>query len=101
MKENIENYTIYEKENELIFEIAAQQVSGFPFLKTEAYISSKRINKGVFFISDKKKENVVTFKKMSIKDLKKLQRQKKIIVALINADESYEKIYEFNLIKLK
>lgn len=101
MKENIENYTIYKKENEIIFEIAAQQVDGFNFLKTSAYISSKRIKQGVFFVSDKEKENILTFKSMSEKDLKKLQRQKSIIIALINADKSYEKIYEFDLIKIK
>lgn len=52
MKIVIENYTIYEKEEELIFEIAAQQVDEFPSLKSEAYVSEKNMEKKVFYISD-------------------------------------------------
>ena len=101
MKILIDNYTIYEKKDELIFEIAAPQVENFPFIQSEAYISKKNIDKKVFFISTKDKSNIITFKNMDIKDLKKLANQKTMIVALLEAENKYKKIYQFDIKKIK
>lgn len=101
MRIEVENYTIYEKGNELVFEIAADQFIGFPFLQTDVYISQKNIEKGVFFISTKDKKELITFKNMNPKDIKNLKRQKQVLIALLEYENKYKNIYEMDIIKIK
>lgn len=100
MKITIDNYTIYEKSDEVIMEIAAPQVEGFPFIQSDAYISNKFIEKGAFFISTKDKKNMITFKNMPKEDLIKLKSQKLLYIGLRDGEDSYKKIYEFDLKKI-
>ena len=101
MKVIIENYTIYEKKEELLFEIAAPQVEGFNFLKSEAYISKKNIEKGLFFIANKDDSNLITFKNVEKNKFKKLLKQKTVIIALLESENKYKKIYQFDIKKIK
>lgn len=101
MRIEVENYTIYEKENEQVFEIAAEQFIGFPFLQTDAYISKKNIEKGVFFISTKDKKELITFKNMNPEDIKKLRNQKTVLIALLESENKYKNIYQMDIIKIK
>lgn len=101
MKIVIDNYTIYEKKEELLFEIAAPQVEDFSFLKSEAYISKKNIKKGLFFIANKNNSDLITFKNIKKNNFKKLLKQKTVIVALLESEDTYGKIYQFDIKKIK
>ena len=100
-KIKITNYTIYENENKLYFEISKYQVEKYPFEITDAYISYKELKKGIFFISDKLKENMIVFKNMNKKDLELLKQQSELIVALVDEKGVHSAIYQFDLKKIK
>lgn len=100
MNIKVKNYTIYQKENNIIIEIADIPVADYPFLNSNVYVSKKNIEKNIFFIIDDNKNKII-FEDIPQKELKILRNQKKLTVALISGFKDYKNIYELDVKNIK